>query len=142
MPIKQANVYQVLLTKPLNDKDFVNEALSLLESSLWEMSLLALQDWANTKIPSPDLFHSIAALQQPSWGVWNGVLNDLRKVRTKVIYAADKEHRQKIDQAVIIKRVLERLDSPIKAPETEVWFTTSNVCREPRVIGFQSVTLG
>lgn len=86
MPIKQPNAYQVLLTKSLNDKDFVNEALSLLESSLWEMSLLVLQDWANTKQGFLTQFiPSIAA--------------------------------------------------------TEVWFNTSNVCREPRVIGFQSVIL-
>ena len=53
----------------------------VLEAELRDLALLALADWEKSGIVEPDLFPAIAALQRPSWGTWNFVLQSLRTAR-------------------------------------------------------------
>ena len=104
------NLYRKLLNQNLPAEPFARQALSLLESQLREISLLALHDWSQLKISSPDLFQAIAALSRPAWGSWNGLLYALRKQRRNSLRDADETMREKIQQAKLLKALLSQFD--------------------------------
>ena len=44
----------------------------------------ALAEWESLDIAAPELFKSIASLQRPSWGSWNGMLGSLKKAKRSI----------------------------------------------------------
>ena len=104
------NLYHKLLNQNLPAESFARQALSLLESQLREISLLALHDWSQLKISLPNFFQAIVALSRPAWGAWNGLLHALRKQRRNSLRDADETTREKIQQAKLLKSLLSQLD--------------------------------
>ena len=92
---------------------FVREALGVLESEHRRIALLALADWAQLDRSAPPLFAAIATLQRPSWGSWNGLLLGLREARRDALRDASAEERKHIDQAHVVRRVLQALELPV-----------------------------
>ena len=114
------NRYQQLLNANLPADPFARQALALLEAELREMALLGLQEWLKLDIVSPDLFKAMASLRFPSWGSWNGLLIDLRKVRNKALRQSNKAKRVQIEQSEL-HNLLNRLSQNIKNDHTKAW---------------------
>jgi serine/threonine protein kinase len=91
------------------DEDFVRGTLRLMESLHREMALLALSDWQKLNLFIPELYQPLSALTKPSWGVWNWIIQELRKARKKVLYKADKELRDKFELLGNLNHILEIL---------------------------------
>ncbi len=88
----------------------VRAALARLEDDLRELALLALADWEKCGVVAPELFRSIAALQRPSWGHWNGLLIALREARRKALRDAPPPDRERVRGAGTLAAVLQLLD--------------------------------
>jgi WD40 repeat protein/serine/threonine protein kinase/tetratricopeptide (TPR) repeat protein len=102
--------YTDLLAAGLEPEPFVRRGLRLLESDFRETALLALADWQRTDLVAPELFPAVAALQRPSWGMWNGLLAALRNARKAVLRAGGAEARTKVEAAATLNAVLTLLD--------------------------------
>lgn len=74
------NLLLSLLNHPLEkDADFVRSALRLLESQHQEQDLLDLADWQQLNVFIPEPYQPISSLIRPSWGMWNRIVQELRK---------------------------------------------------------------
>lgn len=95
----------------LDAETFVREALRRCEYEFREMALLALGSWETLDIVAPELFRSVANLQRPSWGHWNGLLGALRDVRKRMMCEGTAEQRERVLGATVFNAILEQLDS-------------------------------
>ena len=102
--------YQSLLDENLAPEEFVRRSLQRLEAEFRTVALLALTDWVRLKIVSPELFSAVAALQRPSWGMWNGLLRSLEKARNQSLRNAGDEERERIESATLLSSILTQLD--------------------------------
>ncbi|MDA1017631.1 MAG: hypothetical protein O3A00_24630, partial [Planctomycetota bacterium] len=75
------NAYLKLLDEEISSEQFVRRALQQFEADFRMTALLALADWSRLELVSQELFESIASLQRPSWGTWNGLIAGLKKAR-------------------------------------------------------------
>src|SRR5262249_10681792 len=95
--------------------------LRLLEIDFRERTLRALADWERLGIAGPEwlaavpeLFLSIAALQRPSWGHWNGLMTALRKARQVVQQEGGDDLRGRLEAVGDLNRELDRLDTVLE----------------------------
>ena len=102
-----------MLAEPLDPEAFVRRALAALECEFREFALVALAAWQQANIPAPELFRSVAALQRPSWGSWNGLLLDLGRARRQALRTADADRRARLVAGADLSRVLEVYDGPV-----------------------------
>jgi serine/threonine protein kinase/formylglycine-generating enzyme required for sulfatase activity len=110
-----ANPYATLFGLDLDSEAIVRRTLRQLESDLREMALLALADWEKLQLVSTELFAAVAALQRPSWGMWNGLISALRNARKTVLRTGGPRERLKIDGAATLNLVLAALDESLGA---------------------------
>ncbi len=107
-------------TGPLQDgkqaEAFLRESLRKLEGDVRRTALLALKSFHDLQIVEACLFPSLAGLQRPSWGSWNGLLQSMKKARRLATRQATKEERERIESASTLNQVLTRLDATV-APE-------------------------
>jgi WD40 repeat protein/serine/threonine protein kinase len=97
----------------LDPEPSVRRALAALEADLRELALRALAAWERLEIPAPDLFPALAALQRPSWGSWNGLLQALRAARRAALRAAAPDARERIERAAPLGEALAALEQPV-----------------------------
>jgi serine/threonine protein kinase len=129
---------KALIRSDLAAESFVRESLRRFEHDFRELALLALADWERLGIVTPELFRSLASLQRPSWGHWNGLLGALREARKRVLHSGTAEQREQVRAATIVNAVLDRLDGE---PPAELVAdlrplaqqTRSSVGRRPRL---------
>ncbi len=114
------DLLKIHLSNPIEkDEDFVRGALRLMEGLHREMALLALADWRKLEVFVPELYQPLSALTQPSWGVWNRIIQELRKARKKILYRADKEQRDQFERLGLLNSILEILVQRVPAEETD-----------------------
>lgn len=101
---------QELLATDDEPERFVRRGLQSLEAAFRELSVLALADWERTGVVAVEVFESLAALQRPSWGTWNGWLEAARRARASVLRQCSADQRERIEQATVLRRILELLD--------------------------------
>lgn len=102
-----------LLTCELTANERVSRILKALETSLRQTALGALADWENTGIASPGLFRGLAQLENPSWGGWNGLINELRIAR-KLAIEDNREHEiERIKAATFLDQVIQNRSEKI-----------------------------
>jgi len=106
-------VYENLLVDESTNEEFVRKALSALEADFRSTALVALSDWANLELVAAQIFPAVASLQRPSWGTWNGLLTALKNARRSVLRTATTEVREKIEQAKLLRIVLDLLNEPM-----------------------------
>jgi WD40 repeat protein/serine/threonine protein kinase len=141
------NPYQRLLLDELEPEKFVRQSLQVLENDFRELALLAIADWARLEIVSHDLFQSIATLQRPSWGHWNGILTALRKARNSVLRSASNEVRQKVEQATFVRSLLDALDVSFDQELAKSLFPLRDLIRgslprKPKLISLLTLPIG
>ena len=107
--------YQELLERPVSPEQFVRGVLVSLEADLRRAALLALADWSRLELVSPKLFKVLPALQRPSWGTWNGLIDGLRSARRMVLRSGSAEDRQQAESARVLVRIIETLDQRLDA---------------------------
>jgi WD40 repeat protein/serine/threonine protein kinase/tetratricopeptide (TPR) repeat protein len=96
---------------------FVKAALRQFEHDFRELALLALAHWESLEIVAPELFRSVAGLQRPSWGHWNGLLTALRAARKRLLREGTAAQRDQLRSASILNAILDLLDSE---PDTDL----------------------
>jgi hypothetical protein len=100
------NQYHKLLEEEVSSEQFVRRALQMFEADFRMAALLALADWDKLDIVSHELFQAVASLQRPSWGMWNGLINGLKKARNSVLRTATDKVREQIESAELLNAVL------------------------------------
>lgn len=100
---------------------FVRGALRRLESVHREMALLVLKEWEDLSIFVPELYQVFASLVRVSWGHWNRVLQEVRQVRKKLLYRADKELQDKIEASRLLNHFVELLSQRIHEEDHEIY---------------------
>jgi len=98
---------QELKEQITNARIFVPKALILLETGFREISLTTLAQWHSTGLSSDKLFHTLASLNHPSWGTWNGLFNDLKNARKEILRNGTPEDRQKVQSAHSLEDILQ-----------------------------------
>ncbi len=104
---------------PGGNEDFVRQTLRLMEGLHREMSLLALSDWQKLDLFLPELYQPLSALTHPSWGVWNWIIQELRKARKKILYKAEGGLRARFERLENLNHILETLARKIPAEEID-----------------------
>lgn len=94
----------------LSAESFVRQGLRSLEADLRELALLALADWEQLGLVSPELFRAVASLQRPSWGHWNGLLTALREARKTILRVGTAEQRERVRRAAVLNEILDGFD--------------------------------
>ncbi len=121
--------YQKLLSMSTEPESFVRNALQSLEADFRQMALIALADWEQTGLVSPDIFEAVGLLQRPSWGMWNGLISSLKKARKSVLRTAGEMEREKLDQAKALQGVLELFDTRLDEATINAIQPLANFCR-------------
>jgi WD40 repeat protein/serine/threonine protein kinase/tetratricopeptide (TPR) repeat protein len=104
------NPYAELMAADAGPEVMVRRGLRLLECDFRELALRALADWERMGLVAPELFAPVAALQRPSWGMWNGLLVGLRNARKGLLRTGDAETRSKLEPAGPLLQVLTLID--------------------------------
>lgn len=104
---------QMLEDQHLSPREFVPKALILLEAGFRGIALEALGDWHKTNLSSDKLFHSIASLNRPSWGAWNGLLDDLQNARRQGLRNGSQAEREAIESASTLQEILARREKRV-----------------------------
>lgn len=121
--------YQKLLSMSTEPESFVRNALQSLEADFRQMALIALADWEQTGLVSPDIFEAVGLLQRPSWGMWNGLISSLKKARKSVLRTAGEMEREKLDQAKALQGVLELFDTRLDEATINAIQPLAKFCR-------------
>jgi hypothetical protein len=105
-------IFTELLSDQNESEKFVRRALSNLEMEFRQFSLLCLAEWENLGIVSDDLFQSIAGIQRPAWGHWNGLITAIKSIRQKLLRTGTKDVADKIREASLLGELFEFWDTP------------------------------
>jgi WD40 repeat protein len=106
-----ANLYTALADAGTSPQAYVTRALGLLEAELRALALLALSDWDATGLVEPSLFAALGALQKPSWGTWNFLLQSLRNARKAQLRTGVPAARDALERARTLNEILTLLDT-------------------------------
>jgi WD40 repeat protein len=102
-----------LLQKLLDDNNesqkFVQKSLSILEAQARTLGLYCLSEWQKLDTPSNELFWSIASLQAPAWGAWNGLINAIRNAKRKIVLSGE-VYGWKEEESVNLDEILSFMD--------------------------------
>lgn len=123
--------FQDLLSNDQDSERFVRQGLQFLEDDFRTMALLALSDWQRLEIVQPEMFHAVAALQRPSWGMWNGLLTALKNSRKGILRGADEDLRQKVEGAELLDTILKQLNLRLDTDIRDSLKPLSGMCNSP-----------
>ena len=124
--------YANLLASSLPPRQLVEQALHQLEADFRERALIALADWEQqARVFAPGLVLAVGALRRPSWGHWNGLIQDLRKARIAVLRNGASEQREAVQRAPSFLRILDLLDEPLDADLVERLQPLAQMTRTP-----------
>ena len=82
-----------------SNEDYVRRRLGEIERTLRVTALRVLAEWDSLNIPSPSLFPAIAAISNPSFGAWNGLILSIFKARESALRSSPPEVRARIMNA-------------------------------------------
>ena len=97
-----ASDYRLLLAAQTGAEAFVRRALELLTADVRELALLALTEWQQAGIATPELLPSLAALQNPTWGTWNGLLQVILEARQRALATGAAAEREKAGRSAAL----------------------------------------